>query len=46
MLQLLYKKCISELYFQKYIQREKLIKVGHQINVLKNQIAVLKQQME
>ncbi len=33
---------LNKLYFKKYIKREKLIKVGQQINVLKNQIEVLK----
>ena len=33
---------LNKLYFKKYIKREKLIQVGQQINVLKNQMEVLK----
>ncbi len=35
---------LNKLYFKKYIKRERLIKVSHQINILKNQIEVLQKQ--
>ena len=37
---------LNKLYFKKYIKRERLIEVGEQINVLKNQINVLQKENE
>jgi hypothetical protein len=37
---------LNKLYFKKYIKREKLIEVSQQISILKNQLAVLKQENE
>ena len=37
---------LNKLYFKKYIKREKLIEVSQQINVLKNQLFVLKKENE
>lgn len=35
---------LNKLYFKKYIKRERLIKVSHQISILKSQLIILKQQ--
>lgn len=37
---------LNKLYFKKYLKREQLIKVSHQINILKNQITALEKHNE